>query len=179
MTEDRKEKRWKNKQKQSAFINSVTGSEGNMFFSGSFYFVNIKLFAQPLLLLLVKSDDPRTTLSDIVHSWLIQRPWFYNMSETSLLSFRVQGCHETFLCCMEGQCCKVANPLPQSERTLEFDDGRRRGNKAGVNTEWLLKSICSLENTPSPVLLWLQHPHLFKCRTHQLFGANEVRERKS
>lgn len=41
-----------------------------MFFfsSENFDFANIKLFAKPLLLLLIKTDDPRTALSDTFHS---------------------------------------------------------------------------------------------------------------
>ena len=101
------------------------------------------------------------------------------LSETTLLFFRVQGCHKTFPCWTPGRTrLKVANPLPRSEMTLELECGRSRRNQAGVNTNSLLRSTFSLRNAGLSVTSPTSVPQLVKCCTHQLFGVSEFREIK-
>lgn len=133
-------------------------------FPGNSGFVNIELF---FIAIALASDNvwwPRNcplrhflllvSLEDVVlwpewdHISLLQSPGlFWNLSPQTLLQ--------------EGHYCKVANLWPQSEMTSESEGGRSRGNKAGVNTEWLLKSICSLKNIAQPGTSLTSTPALF------------------
>lgn len=101
-------------------------------------------------MVLIKFDNPETSLSDIFHSWLTQRLLFgmAEWDQTSLFQSPALLWNLPLLTWKDIVARLLI--LCLSQKCLELEGGRSRTNQAGANTTWLLRIIHSLKKS-SPV----------------------------